>query len=95
MCKASDKLQMTLDAIVIACDKLGECIATAHDSATVEESGVLDPFLALWRVRWELGLHGGDIEGAEPKERERIAACDHESANDTEAVEADGAQAES
>ena len=82
MCDASLRVQQALDAIVIACDQLGECIAMAHDSSKLQESGILDPFLTLWRFRWEAGLHGGEVEGAEPKRREAVAACEHETNSD-------------
>lgn len=96
MCKACQKLQLALDTVAVACDQLGECIAMAHDESKLQESGILDPFLTLWRLRWDLQLHGGALEGAAPEERESIGACEHETTNETERTDSgDAAHAES
>lgn len=57
------------DMVVQASDRAGEALAHAADLGNPNEQALDDLHginLALWRIRWELGLHGGaaTAEGA-------------------------------
>lgn len=46
------------EKLTLACDQLGEAIASARQADNFDQLDVLTPALAtLWNVRWELQLH--------------------------------------
>lgn len=70
-----NKLELTSDKIVIACDQLGEAIAAAHANGDCDAIGnhLLPMLLNLWELRWESFVDAGGIS-AEPTVR-RVVAC--------------------
>jgi len=66
--------KLTADTLVKVCDQLGAIVAQAHiahDHETVDT--VVPALAALWQLRWEMNITGGDVAGAS---RESVARED-------------------
>lgn len=82
-----NKLELASDKIVIACDQLGEMLATAQQNGDTEAFIFLLPMLQnLWELRWELFIDAGGVS-AEPSVRRQVACYPVE--EDAEEAEAD------
>lgn len=50
------------DHLAIACDQLGEAIATEHGrGGDGDPHQLLEALTTLWRLRWEMGFTGGEV----------------------------------
>lgn len=75
-----NKLELVADKVVIACDQLGEVIASVQQSGNTESLMQLLPMLQnLWELRWELFVNAGDVS-AEPSMRRAVACYPDEEA---------------
>ena len=58
------------DLIVAISDRAGEALASMTDDDSKVSEQHVDNLaqlnLAIWRLRWELGITGGDVVEAEP-----------------------------
>lgn len=75
-----NKLEYTCDKVVIACDQVGEMIATAQQTGDDGALLALLPMLqSLWELRWELFISPGEVS-AEPAMRRNVACYPEEEA---------------
>ncbi len=57
------------EKLVLACDQLGEQLATLADNAGgggcgASDANVMDALLTVWRLRWDLGLFPSKVSHA-------------------------------
>lgn len=67
-----NKLELVADKVVIACDQLGELIASAQQNNADHLMHLLPMLQNLWELRWELFISAGDVS-AEPSMRRSVA----------------------
>jgi len=78
-----NKLELVADKVVIACDQLGELIASAQQNNTDDLIHLLPLLQNLWELRWELFISAGDVS-AEPAMRRTVACYPNEEAEAAE-----------